>query len=142
MTKLRKIYKIIDKLETDIKNMKLEARDCELATQLATHCLDKSSCMRTAMCYMSSMFLQLIKTQPVMNYLLYYTIDKIQSTHWINNIRTVKSMVNKDSVSRQTEVPTLFTALIRKTQNIRKSGKQGYKTPVHSRLPFTIWSFF
>ena len=93
------------------------------------------------MCYMSSMFLQLIKTQPVMNYLLYYTIDKIQSTHWINNIRTVKSMVNKDPVSRRTEVPTLFTALIRKTQNIRKSGKQGYKTPVHSRLPFTIWSF-
>ena len=77
-----------------------------------------------------------------MNYLLYYIIDKIQSTHWINNIRTAKSMVNKDPVSRRTEIQTLFTALIRKKQNRRKSGKQGYKTPVHSRLPYTFGAFW
>ena len=47
-------------------------------------------------------------------------------------------MVNKDPVSRRTEIQTLFTALIRrKKQNRRKSGKQGYKTPVRSRLQFT-----
>ena len=98
-TELRKIYKIIYKLETDIKNMKPEALDCGLATQLATHCLVKSSCMRTAMCYMSSILSQLIRTQTVMKYLILFIMDKTQPIHWTYNSRTAKSMAKQGTNS-------------------------------------------